>query len=316
MQNIPRVVSLLATGGTIAGTSTSPSDHLGYRAAQIGVAELLAAVPALAGVRIDPEQVAQLDSKDTDHSTWRRLAEHVAQQLDRDDVCGVVITHGTDTLEETAYFLQRVLAPCKPVVLTGAMRPATALQSDGPQNLLDAVSVAQTPGASGTVVVMAGVVHRALAVRKVHTHRLDAFDSGDAGPVGHIEAGHLRLHRAWPAGTALGLAWLPAEPDGWPRVEIVVSRAGASGEPVRALRAAGVQGIVVAGTGNGTLHLALEAALREAQAAGIAVLRCSRCLGGPVIDAGDAAPGLASAGALTPVQARIELMLRMLVDAA
>jgi len=146
-------------------------------------------------------------------------------------------------------------------------------------------------------------------VRKVHPYRIDAFSSGDAGPIGCIEEGELRLFRDWPQGEALGVAVLPA--DGrWPRVEIVMSHAGADGAIVRALCASGVQGLVVAATGNGTLHSALEAALLEAQAGGVRVLRSTRCGDGRVVSAGDAA--LPSSDDLTPVKARVELLLRLL----
>ena len=322
MQNIAttstQTVAVIGTGGTIAGTSANAADNVGYSAAQLGAAQLVAAIPALAGVPIEVEQLAQIDSKDMGFALWRALAERVAQQLARPEVGGVVITHGTDTLEETAYFLQRVLAPRKPVVLTAAMRPATALLSDGPQNLLDAVRVARTPGASGVVAVMAGTVHGALDVRKLHTYRLDAFGSGEAGPIARIEEGRLRQHRPWPQGQALGLARLPVDVASWPRVEVLMSHAGADGRLVNALRAAGVRGIVVVGTGNGSLHHSPEAALLEAQADGIKVLRSTRCPQGGVIEAGtDAQPalsrlGLPSAGSLTPAQARIELMLSLL----
>ncbi len=118
----------------------------------------------------------------------------------------MVITHGTDTLEETAYFLHRVLAPAKPVVLTAAMRPASALLSDGPQNLLDALTLAASAGARGVLAVLAQQVFGAAELRKVHSYRLDAFGAGDAGPLGRIEEGRLRRFRDWPAGSALGLA--------------------------------------------------------------------------------------------------------------
>ncbi|MEP7294768.1 MAG: asparaginase [Burkholderiales bacterium] len=310
MQSAQPVVVVLGTGGTIAGTAADAADNVGYRAAQLGADRLVATIPALAGEAIEVHQIAQLDSKDMDFATWRLLAEAVHAQLARPEVGGLVITHGTDTLEETAYFLQRVLAPRKPVVLAAAMRPATALLADGPQNLLDAVRVARTPCARGVVAVLAGAVHGAFDVRKVHTYRVDAFGSGDAGPIAHIEEGRVRQHRAWPGSEALGLERLPADAARWPRVEIVMSHAGAGGALVRALVDTGVQGIVVAGTGNGSLHHALEVALLEAQAAGIGVLRSSRCLNGAVIDASPNA--LASAGVLTPVQARIELMLQLL----
>jgi L-asparaginase len=314
MQSKASIVVILGTGGTIAGTAAEPGDNVGYSAAQLGVAQLVAAVPALGGQPIEAEQVAQIDSKDMDFAVWRRLGERVAHHLARSEVQGIVITHGTDTLEETAYFLQRVLAPLKPVVLVAAMRPATALLADGPQNLLDAVRVARTEEAQGVVAVLAGQVHSGLDVRKTHTYRLNAFESGDAGALGQMEEGVLRRHRPWPQGEALGLARVPADVARWPRVELVTSHAGASGAVVRALCAAGVQGFVVAGTGNGSVHHALEAALLDAQARGVAVRRSSRCGAGSVIEsADDAWPG---AGALTPVQARIELMLQLCASSA
>ena len=305
----PRIV-ILATGGTIAGTAASPADAIGYRAAQLGVDQLVAAAPPLAGRPLEAEQVAQLDSKDMDEPTWRLLAERVAAHLARAEVAGVVVTHGTDTLEETAYFLQRVLAPAKPVVMTAAMRPATALLADGPQNLLDAVALASEPGAAGVVAVVAGQVHSAYDLRKSHTQRLDAFGSGDAGPIGVMEAGRLRRFRDWPRGTPLGLAVLPG--GDWPRVEIVCSHAGARGALVDALVAQGVDGLVAAGTGNGTLHRALEAALRRAAAQGVAVRRATRVAAGAVLATGSDESDWPVSGALSAVQTRIELMLDLM----
>lgn len=310
MQSKAATIVVLGTGGTIAGTSADAGDNVGYTAAQLSVAQLLRSVPSLSGVPLETEQVAQLNSKDMSHTVWHALALRCAHHLARPEVAGVVVTHGTDTLEETAWFLQRVLAPSKPVVLTAAMRPATALQADGPQNLLDAVRVAQTPAARGVVAVLAGQVHGARDVRKLHTYRLDAFSSGDAGPISCIEEGVVRLFRAWPHSEAVGVEALPADASKWPRVEIVMSHAGASGAVVQALCAAGVQGIVVAGTGNGTLHSELEAALLEAQAQGVRVLRSTRCASGRVL----ALPGdvLPSANDLSPSKARVELLLQLL----
>lgn len=300
-------IVILGTGGTIAGTATDPNDNVGYTAGQRKVAELLAAVPALAGADLEAEQVAQLDSKDMDYPTWQRLAQRVAHHLARPEVGGVVVTHGTDTLEESAWFLHRVLAPSKPVVLVAAMRPATALAADGPQNLLDAVSVARTPGASGVLAVLAGRVHVAGDLRKVRPYRLDAFDSGDAGVLGVVEEGALRRFRDWPTGSPLGLACVGSETANWPWVEIVVSHAGVRGDAVRALCAAGVKGLVVAATGNGTIHQSLQAALDEAQQSGIPVWRCTRCNGGVLVGA-DVGP----AAAMSPWQARTELLLTLL----
>lgn len=303
-------IVILGTGGTIAGQATRRDSHVGYTAAQISVDDLVAGVPALAGLPLEAEQVAQVDSKDMSFALWRALAARVAHHLARDEVAGVVITHGTDTLEETAYFLQRVLAPAKPVVLTAAMRPATAPSADGPQNLLDAVRVAALPGARGVLACIAGTVHAGDQVRKIHPYRVDAFDSGDAGPLGYIEEGRLRRLRDWPAGEALGLA--PVLREDWPRVDIVTSAAGADGALVEALCALGAGGLVAACTGNGTLAAPLEAALLKAQAGGVAVLRANRIGRGALVEPDDAAPALPSAGALTPVQARVELTLQLL----
>jgi L-asparaginase len=301
---------VLGTGGTIAGTAASASDNIGYSAAQIGVEQLVAAVPALAGMALDCEQVAQLDSKDMDFACWQRLAQRCAHHLARADVSGVVVTHGTDTLEETAYFLHRVLAPQdKPLVLTAAMRPATSTEADGPRNLADAVAVAHDPQARGVLVAMAGRVWAGSEVRKSHSQRVDAFDAGDAGPLAQVEQGALRRRREPPAAQALGLARVARDTLSWPRVEIVVSHAGADGRLVDGLVAQGVQGLVVAATGNGTLHHQLSAALQRAQAAGVRVLRASRCAAGGVVGEPGTVP---HAGALTPVQARVELLLELL----
>ena len=307
----PKIV-VLGTGGTIAGLATASGDNLDYQAAQLGVAQLMDGLPRTEGLVVVTEQVAQIDSKDMDVVIWHDLALRCAHWLADESVQGIVVTHGTDTLEETAYFLQAALAPAKPVVMACAMRPANALMPDGPQNLRDAVTVAATTDARGVLAVCAGVVHGALDVRKLHAYRLDAFGSGDAGPVGYVEEGVLRRVRAWPATPdryAPPAQW-PAEADDWPRVEIVTSHAGAGGAMVESLVRDGVQGLVVAGTGNGSLHGTLEAALLRAQAAGVRVLRSSRCDQGQVM--GKPGDSLPHAGALSPVKARIRLMLELL----
>ncbi|MEO7152643.1 MAG: asparaginase [Burkholderiaceae bacterium] len=311
-------IVVLGTGGTIAGTSVDPHDNVGYSAAQIGIGQLVATISAVAGADLESEQVAQIDSKDMDHATWQRLARRVAHHLARAEVSGIVITHGTDTLEETAYFLQRVLAPAKPVVMTGAMRPATALLADGPQNLLDAVSIAGITGARGVTTAFAGSLHSAFDVRKVHSYRPDAFGSGDAGPIGRIAEGQLRRARDWPNGTAIGLAAIESDPAAWPRVEIVFNHAGASARGVDALLAQGIDGLVAAGTGNAKFGQALDDALLAAERAGVQLLRCSRCAIGPVVTAdgpaaGEAANARVAAQDRTPFQARIDLLLQLLV---
>jgi L-asparaginase len=308
------VIVVLGTGGTIAGAAQDAADNVGYVAGQVGVAQLLAGLPAPAGVALEPEQIAQIDSKDMDAATWQALATRAAHHLARPEVDGVVVTHGTDTMEETAYLLQRVLAPAKPLVLTGAMRPATALLKDGPQNLRDALAVVCTAGARGVSVVFAGTVYAADAVRKAHPYRLDAFDAGDGGPIGRVEEGAFRATRPWPhPPVALGVEVLEkVVPADWPRVELITSHAGADGVTVDMLLALNTRGFVVAGTGNGSVHHALEAALRRAQSAGALVLRTTRCTEGRIVGAaGDELPSTA----LAPVQARVELLLSLLAAA-
>lgn len=299
------MIVVLGTGGTIAGSAPSADDDVGYTAGCIPVATLVQTVPSLDAVAFETEQVAQLDSKDMSFEVWQRLARRVAHHLARDEVSGVVVTHGTDTLEETAFFLQRILAPTKPVVLAAAMRPATSARADGPSNLADAVAVATDPAAQGVLCVLAGTVFGAFDVRKVHTTRLDAFGAGDAGPLGVVQHGRLRQLRPWPhGGVPLGLARIEAPPSQWPRVDVLLSMAGVAPPFVDVT----VRGLIVAGTGNGSVHTTLEDTLREAQGRGVRVVRSTRCAFGSVNGPG-AFPG---SGALTPFQARIELMLELM----
>lgn len=316
-------IVVLGTGGTIAGTADSPTARR-YVAAQRTVDDLLAGLPSPSGCEVLSEQVAQIDSKDMTLAVWQKLLQRCAHWLAQPELAGLVITHGTDTLEETAWLLQAVLAPQRPVVLTCAMRPATALDADGPQNLLDALAVAAEPQAQGVVAVCAGRIHSAQDVQKVHTWRLDAFGSGDAGAIGQVRHGRIDRWRDWPrpvAPVAAGTLERLLAASQLPRVEIVLSHAQACGATVDALVAPGVaerfgaapvRGLVVAGTGGGTLHTALEAALWRAQAAGVRVLRTSRCPEGLLPpgpgEALDVAPGL------TPVKARLALMLDLLRD--
>jgi len=320
-------IVFLGTGGTIAGTSSQAGDNVGYTAAQLGLGQLLQAIPSLQEALGDhiflSEQVAQVDSKDMDWGQWRALAERIQHHLAEPEVASVVVTHGTDTLEETAFFLSQVLSQKllaqKPVVLTCAMRPASSLAPDGPQNVMDAVAVARSAQAHGVLAVCAGTVHAARHVQKIHPYRLNAFDSGDAGPLAYVEEGRVRWLHACPVGDPAAPAWLWAalSSETWPRVEIVMSYAGATGATVLALCAAPVgsaqpvQGIVVAGTGNGTIHQELELALRQVQAQGVRVLRSTRCAYGDVV-LGNAVEGFLDSRGLSPVKARVALMLELM----
>ena len=310
----PAHIVVLGTGGTIAGTAASPDDEVGYTPGQIAIGALLAGIELPAHTTVECEQVAQIDSRSMTHAIWQTLAQRVAHHLARPEVTGIVITHGTDTLEETAWFLQRVLAPHKPVVLTGAMRPATAVLADGPQNLADAISVAREPGVSGVLAVLAGALHDALHLRKAHPLRLDdAFDSGEVGPLGLISGGRvrwLRLGAAAGQAAAVGHPALRLAVAEWPRVEIVASHAGARGAVVHALCAQGIAGLVVSATGNGSVHADMQAALVEAQVRGVAVL-CSPRHGDGRWNP-QAIDRLPMVDVLTPAKARVELMLRLM----
>jgi len=322
-------VVVLGTGGTIAGRASRPDDLSGYVAGQVAVADLVRDIPSLASGALEVEQVAQVDSKDMDLGVWQSLVARLAHHLARPEVVGVVVTHGTDTLEETAFLLQSVLNPRKPVVLTCAMRPATALVPDGPQNLSDAVLLARSAGAQGVVVVCAARVHSAVDVAKTHTYQLDAFDSGDAGPVGVVEHGQVRLFRAWPGtgdtATAERVGVLDEtavkrflKATRLPRVEIVLSHAAADGLIVRSLLDHApnqshepLQGIVAAGTGNGTVHRSLQSALEDAMAAGVRVIRSTRCARGRVSSDPASIP---HSDGLPPLKARLAMMLDLLQD--
>ena len=345
-------IVVLATGGTIAGRATSAGDAVAYQAAQIGAQDLLHSVAGLpellGGDTLELEQLAQINSKDMTFAVWQRLALRCAHWLDQPGGRAVVITHGTDTLEESAFFLQQVLA-CAPqapawqgkaVILTCAMRPATARLADGPQNLADAIALAQNQQTHGVLVVAAGRVHAATDVQKIHPYRLNAFSSGDAGPLAYMEEGQARWVRplpGWPQPSsaqqahALWQALVHTPPAQWPWVEVLHSHAGAHARALQALAQAGVQGVILAATGNGTLHQELEQAAQVCMTQGLPVLLAARCTASAIVR-GPASPpepvplalpacskgvaDLASpATVLPPSKARILLMLQILAQA-
>lgn len=302
----------------MAGLASDVSKPEHYQAGVVSVSALLAAIQCTFeethGVILEAEQVAQIDSKDMDEPVWRSLAERLQHWLAQDEVQGVVVTHGSDTLEETACFLQAVFNPAKPVVLTCALRPANVPDSDGPANLHDALVVATRAELRGVLTVCGGSVHAGLGVQKIQSHDLKPFVS-QAGPVGRVVAG--TFHDLQPMPKAQ-FAWpMPTPEDilqtvSWPRVELVFNHAGANGSNVRDMMQSSrpPHGFVVAGTGNGTVHHALEAALKEAHAQGVQVVRTTRCALGAVSALPDDV--LPSVPNLTPVQARVSLQLALL----
>jgi len=314
--SLPRI-RLLATGGTIAGAHTAGR---GYRAAALSVEALVAAVPQLATLaQIDVEQVAKLGSQDMTEAVWRKLAARVQRAVDDPTLAGVVITHGTDTMEETAYFLNLVVHTEKPVVLVGAMRPATAMSADGPMNLFNAVAVAATPAARsrGVLVVANDEIHCAREVAKTNTTQLGTFHSGQRGLAGLVNAGRphfyappVRRHTA-----ASEFAPLTAASVGertLPRVDLIFAHAGMDRALIDAAVAAGARGLVIAGVGDGNLGALALAACAAAAKKGVAIVRASRTGGGVVernIEIDDDRLGFIAADELNPQKARVLLML-------
>lgn len=309
-------IVVLATGGTIAGTANPAGTRAAYTAGQLGVQALVDAVPnleeALQGHQLVCEQVAQLDSKDMTHRVWQELALRCVHWGAQEDVRALVITHGTDTLEETAWFLEQVLDAQKPVVLTCAMRPATDPQPDGPANLRDAVRVASDAQTRGVLAVCAGHIHTAHVLQKVHPTRLDAFASVQGQLAGSVMWPHVQWAREPAPSSVHGHAHqaLATPAENWPWVAVLHSHAQADARTVRALVQAGVKGIVVAGTGNGTVHQAWLDALNEAQTQGVAVRLTTRCAESVMLNPPTDLP-VAPIG-LNAYKARISLMLDLL----
>jgi L-asparaginase len=313
--SLPRV-RVLATGGTIAGAQPDAAAR-GYQAAAFSIDALIAAVPRLASVaRLDVEQVAAIGSQDMDESIWLRLAARADAALAEPDIAGVVITHGTDTMEETAFFLNLVVHHRKPVVLVGAMRPATAISADGPMNLYNAVAVAAHPEVAGrgVLVVANDEIHFAREVSKTNTTQLGTFRATHRGLAGVVNAGRLHLYappvRRHTADSEFSLAGLTA----LPRVEIVYACAGMGRELIDAAVRAGARGIVIAGVGDGNLNAVAVAAAAEAARGGVAIVRSSRTGGGVVernIEIDDDRFGFIAADELNPQKARVLLMLAL-----
>ncbi len=280
-------IALIATGGTIAGAGTGHGEapSAAYQSAVVSVDALLATVPGLASVaELQAEQIFQIDSADFTDERLLLLARRVAALCDQDDVDGVVITHGTDTMEETAYFLHLTVRTDKPIVLTGAMRPGTAPAADGPANLLHAVAVAAHPSSSGrgVLVVMNEEIHSARDVAKVHAMRLDAFAS-PYGALGLVVEGAPRWYRAVARPHTVQSEFDIHAIDSLPLVGVLASHGNMRAEVVEAWVAAGARAIVHAGFGGGTVPEYLQATLAGLRARGVLLVRASRTGAGPVV---------------------------------
>jgi L-asparaginase len=309
-------IKILATGGTIAGTQASPADA-GYKPGTISVDHLISSVPQLRNVaELSGEQISNIASQNMTHEIWLKLANRCNAVLAGDDADGVVITHGTDTMEETAYFLSLVVKSDKPVVLVGSMRPATAISADGPINLYNGVALAGSPEAKGRgpLVVLNDTIHYAREAQKMHTTHMDTFDSPNRGIAGVMNTGkaffYSNITTRHTTKSAFSVDGLTVE--NLPLVAIVYSHVNLGGLMIDAMVEKGVKGIVLAGVGDGNTTDAALAALERAAKKGVAAVRCSRTGSGVVdrnVEVNDDKLGLIAGMELSAQKARILLML-------
>ncbi|EFS9251956.1 type II asparaginase [Campylobacter upsaliensis] len=306
-------VAILATGGTIAGSIDSAVATTGYTAGVVGVDVLIKAVPEIQNLaKIEGQQIANIDSSNMRDEIWLKLAQEI-NKLFASGVDGVVITHGTDTMEETAYFLNLTIKSDKPVVLVGAMRPSTAISADGPKNLYNAVALAADKNAKGVMVAMNDKIQSARAVVKTHTLNVDAFSSPDFGDMGYIVDGKVYFYnnvaKAHTKKTPFDVKKLKT----LPKVDILYTYSNdGNGVAAKALFENGTKGIVVAGSGAGSIHEAQKEVLKELLTKGLKVAVSSRVVAGRVaVSEADKKLGFISAEDLNPQKARVLLMLAL-----
>ncbi|NWB50131.1 asparaginase [Pseudomonas gingeri] len=308
---LPRVL-LLATGGTIAGSADNRGTGA-YNAGAIGPQQLVDAVPGLKDLAsISAEQIASIGSQDMSDEIWFKLANRIQQAFDKNEADAVVITHGTDTMEETAFFLDLVLKSDKPVVLVGSMRPATGLSADGPANIYEAVQVAtdkQSKG-RGALVVMNEQIDGARGVTKTHSTSVQTMQSPNLGSLGYVDMGHVRYVQPFDTGRPTPLA-LP-QGSALPRVEIVYSHANMDAKQIEHAIEDKAKGIILAGKGDGNTSKQALAALEKAAAQGIVVVRSTRVSKGYVnrnIEVDDTKSGFVASMDLNPQKSRILVQL-------
>jgi L-asparaginase len=312
-------IKVLGTGGTIAGAQTSSSE-IAYKSGVFSVDDLIKAVPPLKDLAdLTGEQVANICSCTMNHDVWLKLAKRVNEVLQDNNIDGVVITHGTDTLEETAYFLSLVVKSDKPVVLVGSMRPATAISADGPANLFNAVALAVSPEARGRgpLIVIDDEIHYAREAQKTNTTELDTFKSPNRGRAGVMNFGKIEF---FSRNTTRHTTKSEFSVDGktvadLPRVEIVYSYENLGPQVIDFLVKQEVKGIVLAGVGEGGSTDAVIGALAAAAKKGVAVVRSSRTGSGLVrrnVEINDDKLGFIASMELGPQKARILLMLALM----
>lgn len=313
---LPNVV-VLATGGTIAGAAASDVTA-GYSSGQVGVEQLLAAVPQAAKLaKLSGEQVSNIGSQDMNDAVWLTLTKRVNELAASRDVDGIVITHGTDTIEETSFFLNLVVRSKKPVVMTASMRPSTALSADGPLNFYNAVAVAANPGAAGrgVLVVVNDWIHGAASLTKTNTTAVQTFASPLRGLIGTVAYGAVEFY-GQPVGRHTTQSEFSLEGvEALPRVDIVYAHASMDGALIDAAAKAGAKGIVVAGVGNGNMTKTALDALSAQAKEGVVCVRSTRVPSGRVsrnVEVDDDAAGTIAAEELNPAKARVLLKLALL----
>jgi glutamin-(asparagin-)ase len=280
-------IVVIGTGGTIAGQGKTASNTSAYTCSVLGIDDILNAVPdasLLANLRA--EQLLQTGSENFGNEQLLAIGRRVSALLAQDDVDGAVIAHGTDTIEETAYFLHLTLKSRKPVVVVGSMRPPSAMSSDAPLNLYDAIAVAAHPSSCGlgTLVVANDEIHTARDVVKSNSFKVDAFRS-PYGPLGYVIEGRPRYYRHPSRAHTLATPWSAATLTSLPKVAIVYAYGALEADALNAI-AAHAQGLIFAGTGNGNVPAHLIEPLRDAARRGVYVVRASRTGGGVVLHNG------------------------------
>jgi L-asparaginase len=314
-QNLPNIV-ILATGGTIAG-SASTTSSVGYKAGTVPVQALVDAVPELKKIaKVRGEQVFQIPSQNMNNDYWLKLAKRVNELVRQPDVDGIVITHGTDTLEETAYFLDLVCKSDKPIVMVGAMRPSTALSADGPINLYDAVLIAGSKEAigKGVLVCLNDEINDARDVTKTNTYTTDTFKAPELGVLGYVEGDRVAFYRLPARKHTLYSEFELSGVEKLPNVEIAYGYANVSRTAVDAFAASGVDGIVYAGVGDGNPSELTEQALADARAKGILIVRSARVGNGIVArnnEVNDDTHDFVVSDTLNPQKARILLTVAL-----
>jgi L-asparaginase len=312
----PKVV-ILATGGTIAGAAASNTDA-GYKSGAVGVDLLIEAVPTMKEFAdVTGEQIASIGSQDMNDEVWLKLAKRVNEILAKSDVAGVAITHGTDTMEETSYFLDLVVHSDKPVVLTGSMRPSTAMSADGPLNIYNAVAIAADPAARGRGVLVAqdDDIHSAHDIVKTHSTDIATMNSGEMGLVGASLFGKNTWFRR---PENINTSKSEFSIDGvtkLPRVDIIYAHANMSPDIITSAVANGAKGLVIAGVGDGNMTAPALQAAKAAAAKGVVVVRASRTNGGIIrrnIEVSDDDLGTVTSMELNPTKARVLLQLALL----